>query len=111
MATVHPSPSPPTASAATAPSKNTSLNSEVPDICRIGRTSMRPGWSIRTRRKDRPRWRRDPGSVRARTKHQSASWASEVQIFCPVTRKSPSAGSRTAAVRIPARSDPAPGSL
>lgn len=111
MATVQPSPSAPTTPAATAPSKKTSLNSLVPDICRIGRTSTRPGWSIRTRRNDRPRWRREPGSVRARTKHQSASRASEVQIFWPVTRYRPSAASRTAAVRIPARSDPAPGSL
>lgn len=111
MATVQPPPSSPTTSAATAPSKKTSLNSLVPDICRIGRTSTRPGWSIRTSRNDSPRWRRDPGSVRARTKHQSASPAREVQIFCPVTRYSPSAGSRTAAVRMPARSEPAPGSL
>ncbi len=111
MATAHPLPSPPTTSAATAPSKKTSLNSEVPDICRMGRTSTRPGWSIRTSRNDSPRWRRDPASVRARTKHQSASRASEVQIFCPVTRSRPPAESRTAAVRTPARSEPAPGSL
>ena len=34
-----------------------------------------------TSKKDSPRWPTLPGSVRASTKHQSDSWASEVQTF------------------------------
>ncbi len=49
------------------------------------------------------------GSVRTKVSNTSASWAPDVQTFCPLTTKwSPS---RTAAVRSEARSDPAPGSL
>ena len=62
-----------------------------------------------TSRKLRPRWRSEAGSVRATTKHQWATWASDVQIFWPLmTHWSPS---RTARVRTLARSDPASGSL
>ena len=47
-------------------------------------------------------------SVRASTKIQSAYWAKVVQVFCPLmTQPSPS---RSALVRSPARSEPAPGS-
>ena len=49
------------------------------------------------------------GSVRARQIPQSASCASDVQTFCPVSRQPPS--TRCARVRSEARSDPAPGSL
>ena len=52
--------------------------------------------------------RRDPGSVRASTKHQSATCASDVHTFCPVITHSPP--SRVAVVDTAARSDPAPGS-
>lgn len=88
IATFQPPPSPPTtcSTRARAPSKKTSLNSLVPVICRMGRTSTRPGWSMGTRRKVSPWCRCEPGSVRASTKHQFASWASDVQIFCPVIR-------------------------
>ena len=57
-----------------APEKKTSLNSEPPVICSIGRISM-PSWSIGISRNDSPWWRDDPGSVRAMTKIQSDSWA------------------------------------
>ena len=73
-----------------APSKNTSLNSAVPVSCRMGRTVM-PGWSMGTSRYDSPAERRDPGSVLASRKHQSATVASDVQTFWPVmTQSSPS---------------------
>lgn len=113
MATRQPLPSPPTrwSGSARAPSKKTSLNSLVPVSCRIGRTStLPPGWSIGTRRRERPWWRCEPDSVRASTKHQSASWAYEVQIFWPERRYAP-VESRVALVRTAARSEPAPGSL
>ena len=56
MATRQPFPSPPTtcSARACAPSKKTSLNSLVPVICRIGRTSIRPGWSMGTSSKRQP---------------------------------------------------------
>ena len=49
------------------------------------------------------------GSVRARQIAQSASWASDVHTFWPVSRQPPSA--RSALVRSEARSEPASGSL
>ena len=51
MATFHPSPGRPTtlASSVRGPSKNTSLNSEVPVSCTMGRISM-PAWRMGTRR-------------------------------------------------------------
>ena len=51
MATFHPLPAPPTTlvAAVRAPSKNTSLNSEVPVTWRIGRIST-PSWRIGTSR-------------------------------------------------------------
>ena len=92
----------------TASAKKTSLNSPPPVICSIGRTSM-PGWSIGTSRNDRPLWRTEPGSVRATTKHQCDTWASDVHTFWPsITHSSPS---RTALVCTLARSEPALGSL
>ncbi len=109
LAIRQPSPGAPTTRAASvrAPSKKTSLNSAVPVSCRIGRTVI-PGWSIGTSRYDRPRARLEPGSVRASTKHQSATCASDVQIFWPViTHWLPS---RLARVATLARSEPAPGS-
>jgi hypothetical protein len=49
------------------------------------------------------------GSVRTKVSRTSASWAPEVHTFCPSTTYS--SPSRTARVRNPARSEPAPGSL
>ncbi|MCY1436735.1 hypothetical protein D9M71_528670 [compost metagenome] len=109
MAIFQPSPGWPTmlSAAVSAASKNTSLNSLVPVICWIGCTRML-AWCIGTRKKDRPLWPTLPGSVRAITKHQSDSWASEVQTFWPlISQRSPS---RRARVFTPARSEPAPGS-
>ena len=49
------------------------------------------------------------GSVRTKVSSTSASWAPDVQTFCPLTTKwSPS---NTARVFSDARSEPAPGSL
>ncbi len=56
-----------------------------------------------------PSCRGTAGSVRATQIAQAASLASEVQIFWPVSRQPPAAGS--ARVVSPARSEPAPGSL
>ncbi len=109
IATAQPLPGSPTHSEAgvRAPSKNTSLNSAVPVIWRIGRISM-PGWSIATSRYDNPWWRWEPTSVRATTKHQSDHCASDVQTFWPsMTHSSPS---RRARVETFARSEPALGS-
>ena len=92
-----------------APEKKTSLNSDPPVICSIGRTST-PSWSMGISRKDSPWWRDEPGSVRAMTKIQSESWAHEVQTFWPSTTHSPAASSSTARVLTAARSEPAPGS-
>ena len=89
-------------------SRKTSLNSASPVISRSGRTSM-PGEDMSTRKYVIPSCRGEPGSVRAMQIAQSACLASEVQIFCPVSRQPPSA--RSARVVMPARSDPAPGSL
>ena len=90
-----------------APEKKTSLNSEPPVSCSIGRIST-PSWSSGTSRKDRPWWRSEPGSVRAITKHQSASWALEVHTFWPSTTQWSSTS--LAFVCTLARSEPAPGS-
>ena len=59
----------------------------------------------------RPSWRRtgSSGSVRARAKKASASWAPLVHTFVPVSRQPPS--TRSARVRTLARSDPESGSL
>ncbi len=108
MATRHPSPGAPMRSSATASEKNTSLNSEVPVSCTIGRTRT-PACRIGTSRQDKPRCRCAIKSVRASTKHQSANWANDVHTFCPSTCHLPS-GPTTARVRSPARSDPASGS-
>ncbi|MCY1350167.1 hypothetical protein D9M69_363950 [compost metagenome] len=109
MAIFQPSPGAPRrlAASVTASSKNTSLNSEVPVSCSMGRTVM-PGWCMGTSRNDSPLWPTLRGSVRAMTKHQSDSWASEVQTFCPLMRHCPFSG--TARVFTFARSEPAPGS-
>ena len=87
--------------------------SEVPVSCSMGRTST-PSWHIGTSRYDSPACRSEPGSVRAITKHQSATCASEVHTFCPSTTHS-SRGvepveTNRAFVDTAARSDPAPGS-
>ena len=67
-----------------------------------------PGWRIGTSSSDSPSPRREPGFVLARTKIQSATWASDVQTFCPLIIHSPP--SSRPAVVTDARSDPAPGS-
>ena len=73
--------SPSTSSTAVrAPSKNTSLNSDVPVNWTMGRISI-PGWRIGTSRYEIPRCRGASRSVRQSTKHQSAQCASDVQIF------------------------------
>ena len=73
----------------------------------MGRTST-PGWVIGTRRKLMPLCLGASGSVRARTKIQSARWPAEVQIFWPlITHSSPSS---TALQPRLARSEPASGS-
>ena len=109
MAIFQPSPGWPTMSSATASSKNTSLNSEVPVICSIGRT-VTPGWCMDTRKKPRPLWSLVAGSVRATTKHQSDSCAREVHTFWPLITHLPRASSNTALVFTAARSEPAAGS-
>ena len=58
-----------------------------------------------------PAWRRVDGSVRATQMAQSASLASDVQTFWPVSRHPWPSASRSARVVSPARSEPAPGSL
>ncbi len=110
MATPQPLPTSPSTRSASvvASEKKTSLNSPPPVIWWMGRTST-PGWSMGTSRNDRPLWRADAGSVRATTKHQCETWASEVQTFWPLmTHSSPSS---TALVLTLARSEPASGSL
>ena len=92
-----------------ASSKNTSLNSPPPVICTIGRTST-PGWSIGTSRNDRPVWRSDPGSVRATTKHQCDTSASDVHTFWPFDHPLVAVEVR-AGLHTFARSEPALGSL
>ena len=109
IATRQPSPGWPTTRAASvrASSKNTSLNSAVPVIWMIGRTST-PGWSSGTSRYDSPACRLEPFSVRATTKHHCDRCASEVHTFWPlITHWSPSS---SAVVDTLARSLPAPGS-
>ena len=93
IATRQPSPGSPTTRSASvrAPVKKTSLNSEPPVSCSIGRTST-PSWSSGTSRKDSPWWRSEPGSVRrdARTAHW-LKWALDVHTFWPsMTHSSPS---------------------
>ncbi len=85
MPIFQPSPSEPTrlVTEERAPSKKTSLNSDVPVAWMIGRSSM-PGSRIGTSRYDRPLCRLEPASVRTIAKPQSAQWASEVQTFCPL---------------------------
>ncbi len=56
-----------------------------------------------------PSCRGAAGSVLAMQIPQAACLASEIQIFWPVIRQPPS--TRSALVRNPARSEPAPGSL
>ena len=73
----------------------------------IGRTVI-PGVFMSISRKEMPSCFLAAGSVRTRQKIQSAYCASVVQIFWPLTTYvSPL---RSARVRRPARSDPAPGS-
>ena len=55
-----------------------------------------------------PLWRVSGGSVRASTPHQRAYWPHEVQVFAPLTRKSPSLS--VACARKDPRSEPASGS-
>ncbi len=68
-----------------APSKNTSANSRVPLAVTIARQSI-PCVRMGTRKTEMPRWRCEPGSERASSRHQSAHTASLVQIFWPKMR-------------------------
>ena len=110
MATFQPSPRSPTIidASVTASSKNTSLNSEVPVSCWMGRIST-PGWSSGTSRKLSPLWRLVPSSVRATTNAHWLRCASEVHTFWPSMCHLPSSPNR-AVVATLARSEPAPGS-
>ena len=90
-----------------APVKNTSLNSESPEIILIGRTST-PGWSIGHSRNVMPLCFGTSGSVRVSTKIQLARCPADVQIFCPsITHSSPSRRARQPTLP---RSEPAFGS-
>ena len=80
----------------------------APVISTIGRT-VTPGASMVQTKYEMPRCLGASGSVRAMRIPKRASWASEVQIFWPVTTHS--SPSRTARVVSDARSEPAPGSL
>src|SRR5690625_2174677 len=93
-------------SSVTAPSKKTSLNSEVPVICWIGRIST-PSCLSGTMMYEMPLWR-GLSLVRQTTKHQSDQCASDVQTFYPVICHLPSLSS--ALVWTLARSEPALGS-
>src|SRR5215475_2519763 len=109
MATLHPSLTLPTTLAAGTRtfSRNTSLNSASPVICRRGRMVM-PGVFMPTRRKVMPLCLATVGSVRTRKKPQSATCAMLVHTFWPFsTYQSPSS---TARVWRLARSLPALGS-
>ena len=109
-ATRQPSPVAPTryASGTRTSSRNTSLKSTSPPMCRSGRTST-PGACRSTMKYVSPRRFGTAGSVRARQIAKSERCAHVVQTFWPLsTHSSPS---RTARVASDARSDPAPGSL
>ena len=72
-----------------APVKKTSLNSEPPVSCSIGRTST-PSWSSGTSRKDSPWCRSEPGSVRQITNAHWLKCALDVHTFWPsITHSSP----------------------
>ena len=89
-------------------SKKTSLNSEPPVSCSIGRTST-PSWSIGTSRNDSPWCRSRPGSVRAMTKSHWLKCALDVHTFWPSMTHSPRRRG-AALVCTLARSEPASGS-
>ncbi len=110
IATFQPAPGSPTtfSAAVRAPSKNTSLNSESPVICTIGRTST-PGWRMGTSRYESPLCFGASGFVRHSTKHQSAFAAPEVHTFCPCDRPTRRRRARARVCTL-ARSEPAFGS-
>ena len=87
--------------------KNTSLKEAPPVIWRSGRTST-PGACMSTRNMVRPLCLGLSVAVRVMISPTSLNCAPDVQTFCPFT--SHSSPSRTAAVWIPARSEPATGS-
>src|ERR1700712_5397742 len=88
-------------------SKNVSQNGERPEINRIGLVET-PGEAMSNRIKLMPSCFFAEVSVRTRQKIQSAKFAYEVQIFCPLMIKwSPSLSAR---VCSEARSEPAFGS-
>ena len=68
-----------------------------------------PGASMGQTKYEMPLCLPTPGSVRAIRMPKRANWASDVQIFWPLTTHS--SPSRTARVPSAARSEPAPGSL
>ena len=84
------------------------MNVWEPVISMIGRISM-PGASIGQMKYEMPSCFGASGSVRAMRMPNFENWASEVQIFWPVTTHS--SPSRTARVVSDARSEPDPGSL
>src|SRR5206468_902003 len=108
MATPQPPPTPPSRwpSGMRVSVKYTSLKCEAPEICLMRRVSM-PGDFIDRKKNVSPLCLPACGSLRATRMAQSAQCAPEVQIFWPLTTQS--SPSRTARVRRPARSEPAPG--
>ena len=91
-----------------APVKKTSLNSEPPVSCSIGRTST-PSWSSGTSRKDSPWWRSEPGSVRQTTNAHWLKCALDVHTFWPSITHSLAVDDRALVCTL-ARSEPAFGS-
>src|SRR5512144_357936 len=67
-------------------SKNVSQNGDVPLIRRIGFT-VTPGWFIVSSTKLMPSCLGTSGFVRTSANIQSAYWAPDVQIFCPLIRE------------------------
>ena len=86
MVTRHPSSSSPSrlATGTATSSKNSSANSVVPAMVRMGRTSM-PGVSMDSASQVMPRWRDSSGPVRTSSSQKSATSAWLVQIFEPFT--------------------------
>ncbi len=93
----------------TASSKNTSLNSQVPVSCSMGRTVM-PGWSMANRKNPSPLCPTDSGSVRAMAKQYRGFVGQGGPDLLPGERHWPLAPSKRALVLTLARSEPALGS-
>jgi hypothetical protein len=110
IATCQPRPTSPTVASggSTTSSKKISLNPDPPFICRSG-SILIPGECMSTTNMVSPACRVESGSLRARSSPKSQYWAPDVQILWPRTSHEPS-NWRAARVRMPATSEPAPGS-